>query len=188
MIEAERRALWEQVQTRPRDLLEDVTFPGIGIRKVQLVFAPSFEPGFAWDIRVSGDDAWRLFRSRVTELTEETVFEPTRLLGYERLDISGDTLRAYFDQLQSLTLPIGRLFNGMSGLDGTSFHLALFGDQHSQVRFQWWTKPPPQWTPLIEVANEMIEGFVKLQAKRLDQPNSCYGATIVGADGSTGVG
>jgi hypothetical protein len=172
MIQAERRAIWEQAQTRPRELIEDVTFPGIGIRRVQLVFAPSFEPGFAWDIRVFGDEEWWLFRSRLTELTEETVFEPTRLLGYEQLDESGETLRAYFDRLQSLTLPIGPLFNGMSGIDGTSFHLALFGDQHSQVRFQWWSKPPPQWAPLIGVANEMIEGFVKLQPKRLDQPIS----------------
>jgi hypothetical protein len=109
MIQTERRALWEQVQTRARDLIEDVTFPGIGIRRVQLVLAPSFEPGFAWDIRVFGDAEWWLFRSRLTELTEESVFEPTRLLGYERLDVSGDTLRACFDRLQSLTLPIGPL-------------------------------------------------------------------------------
>src|SRR5258708_3979575 len=121
MLHAERRALWEQVQTTPRDLIEDFTFPGIGIRRVQVVFAPSFEPGFAWDIRVFGDAEWRLFRSQLTEITEENLGEPSRLLGYEQLDVSGDTLRAYFDRLRSLTLPIGPLFNGMAGLDGTSF-------------------------------------------------------------------
>jgi hypothetical protein len=41
MIQGERLALWKQVQTRPRDLIEDVAFPVIGNRKVQLVFAPS---------------------------------------------------------------------------------------------------------------------------------------------------
>ena len=165
MIQAERHALWEQVQTRPRELMMDVTFPGIGIRRVQLVCAPSFEPGFAWDIRVLGDAEWWLFRSRLTELTEESVGEPTRLLGYEQLDVPGDTMRAYFDRLTALALPIGPLINGMSGADGTSFHLALFGDMHSEIRFRWWSEPPPQWAPLIRVANEMIEEFLGLQPK-----------------------
>ena len=146
MIQAERCALWEQVRTTPRDLIEDVTFPGIGIRRVQVVFAPSFEPGFAWDIRVFGDAEWWLFRSQLTEITEENLGEPSRLLGYEQLDVSGDTLRAYFERLRSLTLPIGPPFNGMAGLDGTSFHMALFGDQQSEIRFQWWSEPPPQWS------------------------------------------
>src|SRR3954471_10937008 len=83
MIQAERRALWEQVQTTPRDLIEDVTFPGIGIRRVQVIFAPSFKPGFAWDVRVFGDAEWRLFRSRIVEVTEENFGEPARLVGYE---------------------------------------------------------------------------------------------------------
>jgi hypothetical protein len=170
-IQAERRALWEQVQTTLRDLIEDVALPRIGSRKVQLVFAPSLGPGFAWDIRVFLGEEWWLFRSRLTELTEENVFEPRRLWGYEQLDVSGDTLRAYFDRLRSQTLPIGPLFDGTSVVDGTSFHLALFGDQVSQVRFKWGSGPPPQWAPLIGVANEMIEEFLRLQPKQFDQPN-----------------
>jgi hypothetical protein len=74
--------------------------------------------------------------------------------------------------LRSLTLPIEPLFNDMGGLDGASFHLALFGDLHSEVRFQWWSDPPPQWGPLIEISNEMIEGFLSLQPKGLNPPNS----------------
>jgi hypothetical protein len=167
------QALWEQVRNTPRDLMEErVSIPGIGIRRVQVIFAPSFELGFAWDIRVFGDAEWRLFRSKIVEVTEENLGEPTRIVGYEQLDISGDTLRGYFDRLMSLRLPIGPLLNGMSGLDGTSFHLALFGDMHSEIRFGWWSEPPPQWGPLIGVANEMIEGFLKLQPKGLEPSSS----------------
>jgi hypothetical protein len=93
-------------------------------------------------------------------------------VGYEQLDISGDTVRGYFDRLMSLTLPIGPLLNGMAGLDGTSFHLTLFNDMHSEIRFGWWSEPPPQWGLMIGVANEMIEEFLKLQPKGLEPSSS----------------
>jgi hypothetical protein len=172
LIQKQISALWEQARTTPRDLLERVSIPGIGIRRVQVVITPAFgQPGFSWDVRVLGSD-WRVFRSKFWVVTAESVHERDRLLGYEELDAEGDTLRTYFDRLRSLTLPIGPVFNGMGGLDGTSFHLALFGDLHSEVRFKWWSDPPPQWEPLIEIANEMIEAFLKLQPRGLDPSNS----------------
>ena len=168
MIQAERRAVWERLQTRPRDLTEDLSFPKIGIRRVQLVFAPSIRPGFAWDIRVQGDTEWWLFRSRFAEPTKESVGESHRLFAYDQLDVPGEALRAYLEQLTALTLPIGLLLNGLCGADGTSVHLALFGDMHSEIRFRWWTESPPQWAPVIGIANEMIERFLKLQPRRPD--------------------
>lgn len=161
LIRKQARADWEQLQVTPRDPYGRVCFPGIGILRVQLVIEPSFEEGFSWDIRVR-DPEWRLFRSTIPRLNEHNVHEGIKLLGYEELGIESDILRAYFDKLRSLTLPIAPLFNGMGGLDGTSFQLALFGDPHAQVRFQWWSDPPPQWEPLIEIANEMIVRFLKL--------------------------
>jgi hypothetical protein len=146
---------------RARDLLKDVTRQGIGIRRLQLVFAPSFEPGFAWDIRLLGS-VWRLFRS---EVSDEDYSELMRLTGYEELDAEDDMLRGYVDRLRALTLPIGPMLNDLGGLDGTSYHLALFGDLHSEVRFQWWSDSPPQWAPLVEIANEMIEAFLRLRPK-----------------------
>ena len=79
------------------------------------------------------------------------------VLGCERLDVSGDALRTYFDRLWSLTLPIGLLFNGMAGLDGTSFHGALFGDLQSEIRFQWWSDPPPITWHAQGIAWDIVE-------------------------------
>jgi hypothetical protein len=93
MMQEQTRALCEQAQTNPRDLWERVYIPGIGIRRVQVVFAPTFEPGFAWDIRVR-DSEWRVFRSKIRERTVENFHEGARLLGYEELDTEGDKLLA----------------------------------------------------------------------------------------------
>jgi hypothetical protein len=157
----EDRALWDQARTTPRGFGDDVSAPGIGIRRVQVVFAPALRPGFAWDIRVL-DATWRLFRSQVQD---EEHGEPAKLLGYEELDAGGDVLRGYFDELRALALPIGPLFNDTGGLDGTNYQLSLFGDLHSEVRFRWWSDAPPQWEPLTMIVDEMTETFIQLQAR-----------------------
>jgi hypothetical protein len=155
------RALWDRARTTPRDFVEDVLVHGIGIRRLQVIFAPSFEQGFAWDIRVLGS-TWRLFRS---EVSDEDYSKPAKLLGYEELDASGDMLKGYFDKLQALTLPVGPLLNDMGGLDGTNYRLSLFGDLHSEVQFGWWTDSPPQWAPMVVIVNDMIETFLRLRPK-----------------------
>ncbi|MDG3002396.1 hypothetical protein [Paludisphaera mucosa] len=158
--QARDRAMWDQARTASRDFVEDVLVPGIGVRRLQVVLVPSFEQGFAWDVRVLGV-TWRLFRS---EISNEDYSGP-KLSGYEELDASGDMLREYFDKLRTLTLPIGPLLNDMGGLDGTDYHLALFGDLQSEVRLRWWTESPPQWSPLVAIADDMIETFLRLRPK-----------------------
>lgn len=157
----EDRALWDQARSAPRGFGDDVHAPGIGIRKLQLIFAPSFERGFAWDVRVL-DPAWRLFRSIVLN---EGRGGRAELSGYEELDAPRDLLKGYSDKLRALALPIGPSLDDMCGIDGTSYHLSLFGGLHSEVRFRWWTDSPPQWAPLIAIANDMIETFLRLRPK-----------------------
>jgi hypothetical protein len=151
------RALWDQARTTSRNFAQDVHAPGISIRKLQVIFVPSFEPGFSWDMRALGP-AWKLFRS-VASSDENT------LSGYEEMDAEGDRLRGYFDRLQALTLPIGPLLNDMYGADGTTYHLALFGGLYSESRFRWWTDHPPQWAPLVDVVNDMIQTFLRLHPR-----------------------
>lgn len=151
------RALWDQARTTARNLAQEVHAPGIGIRRLQVIFVPSFEPGFAWEMRSLGP-TWKLFRS-VASSDEDT------LSGYEEMDADGDMLRGYFDRLQALTLPIGPLLNNIGGADGTTYHLALFGGLYSEARFRWWTDHPPQWAPLVDVVNDMIEAFLRLHPR-----------------------
>jgi len=150
-------ALWDQARTAPRDFVQDVDVPGIGIRRLQVIFVPSFGQGFAWDMRASGP-TWKLFRSEASN-------DEGKLSGYEELDACSDMLRGYFDKLRALTLPIGPLLLNIGGADGTTYHLALCGDLDSEVRFRWWTDSPPQWAPLVVIVNDMIETFLRLRPR-----------------------
>lgn len=155
--------MWEQARTVPRDFFEDVHLPGTGMRRLQVAFVPSFGQGFAWDIRVWGS-TWSLFRSAVSN---DPSSEPMTLSGYEELDADGDMLRGCLDKVRALTLPVGPLFNNIGGADGTVYHLSIFGDLYSEVRFQWWTDFPPQWEPLVVIANDMIETFLRLRPRNV---------------------
>jgi hypothetical protein len=75
------------------------------------------------------------------------------------VSFDSDGLRSFFDRLTSLTLPIAPDLSNMSGLDGETTQLALLGDLHSHVRFEWWSEYPPAWKPLVEIANEMLRAF-----------------------------
>ena len=62
--------------------------------------------------------------------------------------------------MTSLALPLLPDLSGGGGADGSLYQLAVFGDLYSEFRFQWWSEPPIQWQPLVNVANEMIQAFL----------------------------
>src|SRR5689334_862248 len=86
---------WEALQSSPRDFAEDVCFPSIGLRKLQLAIVPSFEPGYSWDVREL-DGSFRLFRS---DVVVEPIDEPLRLRGYTELEAGSDELRQFLDRM-----------------------------------------------------------------------------------------
>jgi hypothetical protein len=149
---------WERAHFRPRALVDDVLIPGIGRLRLQLAFDGTYEPGACWDIR-QREAEWRIFRSEVTGVA---VGDLPLLLGYEELDAPGELLRGYFDRLRALAMPVGPPVGVQSGRDGTVYHLALFGDLLSNVRYRWWQEGPAQWRPLIAIADEMIQVFRRL--------------------------
>jgi hypothetical protein len=155
-------ALWEQARSVPRDVLAPVLTPGTGPRRLQLVYDPAFETGFAWDI-CARESVWRLFRSDLS--FDCSYVSRMKATGYDELDAPADMLKGYFDAVRALTLPVGPLISGEIGRDGTGYQLALFGDLLSEVRFQWWSDFPPQWAPLVKIANELIDVFRRLPTK-----------------------
>jgi hypothetical protein len=156
---------WRRVKTEPRTLESEVRIPSaIGVRRLQVAHLPSFDPGSAWDVREL-NGRWTLYGSSVIVTGTEH-----RLVGYQLLEIDGAKLSAFVDQARGLSLPVGPLINGMGGCDGTVYHLALFGDMFSEVRFQWWSDPPPQWRPLTALADKMIEVFSGCPKRAETQP------------------
>jgi hypothetical protein len=79
--------------------------------------------------------------------------------GYEPVEFDGGKLKGYFERLTSLSMPVAPHLTNTAGLDGTVTQLALFGDLSSYARYQWWSKHPPGWTPLVEVTEEMLAAF-----------------------------
>jgi hypothetical protein len=153
MKSQEDEAGWKRAASEPRLALSDVNARGIGLRRLQVIVCPSFEEGRCWEVR-QRDDEWWLFRSEIT--SEGPEFQ---LVGYQQVPIAAGILSSFFARIVSLSLPITPYLNGMDGLDGDIFQLAVFGDMYSEWRLQWWSEPPPSWRPLAEIAEEMIEAF-----------------------------
>jgi hypothetical protein len=122
------------------------------MRRLQLLFLPSFDEPLAFEIRQAGDE-WRLFRSRVAET------RPTQLVGYDHISFESDKLAAFFARVCALSLPLAPYLNQAAGIDGDMYHLAVFGDMYTEWRFQWWSESPPQWRPLVDLAHEMLSAF-----------------------------
>jgi hypothetical protein len=151
----------KNARTVPRNFDNLVSIPGIGIRRAQVIMTPSFSPGAAWEIR-ERRETLRLYRSEVVlHLGREW-----KLLGYDEVELSSSELRLYLDRLWKIEIPAGPSLNGMSGVDGVSYELALFGDLQSEIRLRWWMEGPEEWQPVIGVVMGMIE---KLRAAKVRQ-------------------
>lgn len=144
---------WKRAECGVRELTKDVSIPGIGGRRVQLVCAPSFEPGNSWDVRESNSE-YRVFCSRIHPESNGHM-----LSGYQELQPDVAALRHFLGQLRAMALPIAPDFSGMGGLDGTLYQLVYRGDMSSEIRFQWWSEGPVHWHPLVALADEMMNNF-----------------------------
>lgn len=140
----------------PREIGAELIIPGLGLRRLQLVYVPSSDPGYAWGIR-DPRGSLHLYQSEAICAGRQL-----QAKGYSQLDTPGDRLKEYPDTAWSVQLPIGPTRSNLGGLDGETWQLALCGDLHSRVRLEWWSKPPEQWQPLTALAAAMNEAFLRL--------------------------
>lgn len=145
-----------------RPLTADVFMRGIGTRRLHLACAPSFADGDSWDIR-QRPDTWTLYHGVIPESTH-------RVRGCDRLVADPAELKSYFEEVCSLSLPLRPNLSGMGGFDGTFYQLAVFGDLHSEVRFQWWDDAPKKWKPMVRLAERMMKAFGTLPRYARDKP------------------
>jgi hypothetical protein len=147
--------VWDRVRAKARPAAADVSIPGTGWRRLQLIDGVEPSEGVAWEVRQK-DDRWLLFLSQVTGGTPEVL-----LVGYEPIPFDSAALASYYDRVATLTLPLAPIPSDQLGLDGDMTQLAIFGGLFSECRFQWWSEPPPQWLPLVGIASEMAEAFAE---------------------------
>jgi hypothetical protein len=153
MLQKQHEADWERVRTEQRSAYRDVFARGIGLLRIQLIECPSFGEGQAWEVR-DGPEGWLLYHPRVVSSWPEV-----QLVGYDKVEFSSDRLESFFGRIVELTLPIAPDLSNCAGCDGTSYQLAVFGGLFSSWRFKWWSTPPENWRPLIDIAAEMLGAF-----------------------------
>ncbi len=156
-MEQEVAEAWRRTRTQTREISETPHIPGIGHLRAQVVYAPSFEAKYAWDILSGAQGTLHLYRSHV-------VYQELRykLRGYHEVAVEEDIPRKFLERSYSLSLPIRPDLSGLGGLDGTHFEIALKGDLSSEVRFRWWCEGPDYWSELTTLASEMIRVFLPL--------------------------
>lgn len=153
MLQQAADAAWEHIRTEARPASRDVSAGGIGHLRMQLIVCPAFEESQAWEVR-QGQDDWWLFRPRVVKSWPDV-----QLIGYDPVPFDTAVLASFFCRVTELSLPICPDLSGYAGCDGTTYQFAVFGDRYSAWRFQWWTNYPPQWQPLVDIANDMLRAF-----------------------------
>lgn len=140
----------DRARNQPRDLTDDVCIPGTGPRRLQFVLLPSFEEGHTWDVRQSANE-WRVFRGRT---------DPTGgVYGNDLLAADSSVLKAMFEEVCELSLPLRPDLSGHCGADGETFQLAISGDLYTDVRIAWWSDYPEQWAPVVDFAERAMEYF-----------------------------
>lgn len=167
MLRQAEVAEWERVHTEPRPARCDVHARGIGLLRLQLIVAHSFEKTSVWEVRQGTE--WQLIRPHVIANDPELI-----LVGHEVIPFASSVLAAYFERLAALTLPLRPDLSGCGGADGTGYELAMFGDMWSSWRFKWWSEWPQQWRPLVELATEMHAAFMadhSVNAEQLAAPD-----------------
>jgi len=167
-IEQQKLEAWRRVDAGVRELTEDVFIPGLGCRRIQLVYAPSLKPGYSWDLREL-NNVYRLYFSKIVMEGDQ---RQRKLSGYGELEVDIETLMHFVGKLSTIAIPIAPDLSGIRGFDGTLYQLGFFGDLRSEVRFQWWEEGPAHWQSLIAIADEMVNGFLHLLPKPRGQQAS----------------
>ena len=152
--EQEHQASWDRLRNAPWDPLETTRAWGSGLLRVQVIYKPSFSSSSMWELCERGSK-WVLYRSNVVK----SLRSPIQAQGYEAVPFESDRLKAYFQQLTTLSIPIAPELRSLAGADGEMTQLALFGFLDSEVRFQWWSDTPIGWEPMTKIVATMLQAF-----------------------------
>lgn len=130
---------------------------------MQVIVLPSFVEPRAWEVR-QNQRQWSVCCPRIVEPGLDAALAGADLLSFE-----SERLENFYRRLLALTLPLGPGLDDFGGADGSLFQLAVFGNGEPQMRFQWWSVPPPQWQPMVAIAKEMIQGFLIAEGRSAEE-------------------
>ena len=125
---------------------------GLGLKQFQIAYQPSFEPGHVWHFHLD-DEEWHTYVSEIQMGGPSDLIQAT---GYAKVGIPSDSVRALWDTLRTISIPIAPPVEGWVGADGTTYELAMWGDHYSAFRFTWWSKHPASWEPMVRPVLDII--------------------------------
>jgi hypothetical protein len=152
--DAEERAA---ARARVRHPYEDIHYRGVGVRRVQVLRAPSFDRTVAWEVR-EYDDRLMLFRSHSPEPGKYL------LVDHVRFDAASDSLRRVIAPVQKLSIPVCPSVPSGGFADGTRIEVVVDVGFDSQVRLSWQEDHAPSaWEGLDRATRAMLAFFETTQ-------------------------
>lgn len=147
-------------KTRPID--ENLHLREIGSLKVQVVYQPSFEPGYVWDVREKEENGVKLYELYESELASRTTLAP----GYKKVDVNSDDLLRFLKEVHSIKVSLAITPLGRHGLDGTLYGVNVYENFYRVIKLTWWEKPQDDLVKLDQVIKKHIELFKDIKDKK----------------------
>ncbi|MBC7921669.1 MAG: hypothetical protein H7Z75_11355, partial [Ferruginibacter sp.] len=147
-------------KTRPID--EDLHLKEIGWLKVQIIYQPSFDKNYVWDIREKEKDGERHYELYENQLESKKTIAP----GYKKLGISSDELLHLINKIYSIKLSLAITPMEGCGLDGILYGLNIYENYYRFIKITWWERPQDNLIELSEVLKKYIEIFKETKEKK----------------------
>jgi len=140
-------------RARVRHPHEDIHYRGVGVRRVRVLRAPSFERTVAWEVREL-DDRLTLFRSHSPERDQYL------LVDHMRFDAASDALRRVIAPLQKLSIPVCPSVPSVGFADGVTIEVVVDVGFTGEVRLSWQEDhAPAAWEELDRATRAMLAFF-----------------------------
>jgi hypothetical protein len=140
-------------RARVRHPHDDISYPGVGLRRVQVLRAPSFDTTVGWEIREL-DDRLTLFRSRSPGPDQYLLVDHVRCVA------ASEALQQLLAPLQKLTMPLCLSVQPFGVADGTRIEVAVEVGFSNEVRVSWSEGyTPAGWRDLDGITRAMLAFF-----------------------------
>jgi hypothetical protein len=149
------------ILSNPRHIDEDISLRDIGILRLQILYYPSFEPGFLWDIREQygkDDQPYSVYENSLT--TMKTISP-----GYRKLDVD---LKFITDLIENVNLTNVSLRLDSSHrypLDGTLYGLHVYNSLQRRIKLTWWEDAPADLAVLDKMTKSIVKQFLSIDDK-----------------------